>query len=95
MEISYLKIHLLGNRYPEWMPSLPSYLGFEPMRFGIFFVSRAHSLTFFSFLDFIFVIIVVYRHLLCLGHYAVLFPHQHRNFQNRTSCNTKSLREKK
>ena len=24
METSYLKAHLFGNRYPEWMPNLPS-----------------------------------------------------------------------
>ena len=24
MEISYLKAHPFGNRYPEWMPNLPS-----------------------------------------------------------------------
>ena len=27
METSYLRVHLFGNRYPEWMPSLPSNRG--------------------------------------------------------------------
>ena len=37
METSYLKAHPFGNRYPEWMPSLPlvRWPGFTPMRFGI------------------------------------------------------------
>ena len=30
MEISYLKAHPFGNRYPEWMPNLHSDRGQDP-----------------------------------------------------------------
>ena len=47
METSYLKAHPFGNRYPEWMPNLPSDRGQDsnPCAWGTLGPHSAHGST--------------------------------------------------